>query len=249
MDLKEKLQKVVELMEGTKNDWVASEPDNVDLGIYLHFYRGDVLVAMALCPLNRDTALHAGQIGAMGFNADVMSITFESYHSNLETSPITGKSWKPHEMQFVFENHPKKGWVNECLTTTIHERGGGFGLSSHAYRIADHQVEWLEVKMEMVSGDEAVRGGGVMYEYLQQAMAAPSMEEVISESEDPVTALMGTLLPDDEVRLTHEDLGTYQALKDKKLVISVIFFVAPGSTREKMLNSRLEAGAVVPYQE
>lgn len=249
MGLQEKLQKVHDLMEGTKQDWVSSKPENVDLGIYLHFWRSDVLVAMALCPLDRDAALHASQIGAMGLNADAMSITFESYHSNLPNSPITGKPWKPHEMQFVQEMHPKKGWVDECLTTTIHERGGGFGMSSHAYRIENHQVEWLDSQFDVVKDYEIGQGSGVMFEALQHAMAAQTMEQVLAESKDPITAMMGKLVVDEEVRLTHSELGTMRALEEKELILSMTFFVEPGSVREEMLNDRLEPGMVMLNKE
>ena len=136
---------ITQLMKETKESWVASEPDNTDLAIYLHFWRGDEMVAMVQTPLDRDTGLEAGMVGATGFAATTMSLTFESYNSTLPESPLTGKRWEPHEMQYTFEAVPQnriEHWVKECLTTTAHERGGEFGLTSLPYIIEGTKVLW-----------------------------------------------------------------------------------------------------------
>ena len=62
-----------------------------------------------------------------------MSLTFESFNSTLAENPITGKRWEPQEMQYVFEAVPEnrtEHWVRECITTSAHERGGEFALTS-----------------------------------------------------------------------------------------------------------------------
>ncbi len=98
MSLQEKTNQITEVMKRTKEDWVATKPDNTDIAIYLHFWRGDDLVITLQCEVDRDKAMMAGDIGAMGFGADTMAITFESFHSSIGESPLTGQRWRPHEM-------------------------------------------------------------------------------------------------------------------------------------------------------
>jgi hypothetical protein len=241
VSLTEKADAIDKVMRKTKEDWVATGPEITDLAIYLHFYRSDDMVAMVQTQLDRDTALQAGRLGAMGFAADAMSITFESYHSNLQYSPLTGEEWRHQEMQFVYETHPEaieKGWVTECLTTTVHERGGGFVLLSASYQIKDGKVEWGEVAAHR-QDDGA--GEGTMFDYLRDAINAPSMDEVIAEQAktNPIADLMNNLVSDPEARRFHIDLATLRALEEKKLTTAVILYAEPGSNRAQWLQERL----------
>ena len=244
MGLKEKMDQVSEVMRRTKEEWVETGTENTDLAIYLHFFRGDSLVAAVQCPLDRDKGLLAGRMGAMGFNADTMSITFESYHSSLRESPITGNRWMPREMQFVFENYPEaaeQNWVNECLTITMHERGGEFALYSTPYRIKDGKVEWQEGgQYELRSGEEGSSGGGVMFDYLQDSMTGPTILTKLDEQSEvePVVALMSSLITDEEARLYHADVATFQAMGERELATAVVLSAEPGSNREKWLTER-----------
>jgi hypothetical protein len=232
-------------MKRTKEDWVATKPDNTDIAIYLHFWRGDDLVITLQCEVDRDKAMAAGDIGAMGFGADTMAITFESFHSNEGKSPLTGKQWRPHEMQFVFEAEPRNAvehWVDECITTTAHERGGAFILNSDGYRISGDKVEWTEQQMHISSETEEGQAAGVMFEYLQHAMASPTIEQKIAEDakSNPLTAVMGQMLVDDpERRLFHTDMATLTALNERGLIQTAVVGAEPGSVREELLTERL----------
>jgi hypothetical protein len=239
VDLKEKTDHVVEVMRRTKEDWVATKPENPDLAIYLHFYRGDDLIATVICPLDRDTALKAGMIGARGFCADTMTATFEGYHSNLPESPITGKPWKHMEMQYLAQTSQEaieKHWVNECLTTSSHERGGGFAVSSQSFIIRDDKVEWLDKDLELVSKDG--RGEGVMFDYLQRSMSEPTVMETIKNDGSKVSKLMLALISDPEAQLFHSDIATISALKEKQLATAVVLSARSGSEREQWLTER-----------
>src|SRR5881392_4158957 len=115
MSLEEKLTEIAEVMRGTKESWVATGPENTDLSMFLHFWRGDELVAAAQTPLDRDTGLKAGMLGARGFSATTMAITFESYQAVEPHSPMTGLDWRPGEMQYVFKTQPDQTSVLECM--------------------------------------------------------------------------------------------------------------------------------------
>ena len=244
MDLSEKTQIVTDLMKSTKESWVERDPENPDLAIYLHLFRGDELVCTVQCPLNRDTALKAAHLAAAGFNASTITLTFESYHTELKESPITGKRWMPREMQFVAETHPEaweNGWVAECLTTSAHERGGGYELFSQAYRIKDGKVEWGDTKSVKHSNEQGDHEGGLMFDHLQQAMATPTVEEQLEEQakENPLAAMVAGLIEDPERRQFHIDMATAKALEDNDLAVGVMVLADDGSERAQWLAERL----------
>jgi hypothetical protein len=245
VSLKEKTDHVVEVMRRTKDDWVATRPENTDLAIYLHFYRGDDLVATVVCPLDRDTALQAGMIGAKGFCADTMTATFEGYHSHLPESPVTGKPWKHMEMQYLAQTSQEaieKHWVNECLTTSAHQRGGGFAMYSQSFIVRGDKVEWLETDFDLVTNDET-KGEGIMFDYLQQSMAAPTVMEQIKADGSPASKLMLSLISDPETQLFHSDIATISALKDKQLATAVVLAAPSGSAREQWITERFGPSA------
>jgi hypothetical protein len=245
LDLREKTRQIVEVMKKTKEDWVASKPENTDIAIYLHFWRGDDLVVTLQCDVDRDKAIQAGDLGAMGFGADTMAITFESFHSNTGQSPLTGEPWRPHEMQYVFEAEPRNAvehWVDECITTTAHERGGGYILASNGYRIVGTEVIWTEEQMHLSSEDEDGSASGAMFDYLQHAMERPTIEKAIEEEEgkNPLTRFMADSLKDDpERRLFHIDMAALTSLNERGLIRSAMIGAEPGSLREKLLTERL----------
>lgn len=178
-----------------------------------------------------------------------MSLTFESFNSTLGESPITGNPWEPHEMQYVFEAVPEnrtEHWVKECVTTTAHERGGEFALTSMPYVIEDGQVVWSESRIEISSQAEGEGGGGVMFDWMQHAMAQPTIEEVMSSKaeNDQITAVISEMVTDPEMRLFHTDMATYRAMEEQHLVSAIMFAANPGSLRAEMIEERLGSQAI-----
>jgi hypothetical protein len=242
------MNRISDLMKETKESWVASKPENNDLAIYLHFWRGDDLVVMVQCPLDPDHALVTGQVGAQGFTATTMSMTMESYHSTSKISPITGEPWQNLEKQYVFETDPHGDHgVSECLLTSAHERGGEFAVSLSPYRIENHQVIWGEEDRVFSGNPEAEDAAGSMFDYLQHAMSQPTIDEVMAEkaADDPRVKFMSTLVMDPERRQFHTDMAILTSLEERKLVSAVMFTAEPGSLREELLRERLGDQAVV----
>lgn len=246
MDLQEKLTETVTLMKEIKTAWVDTKPENTDLAMYLHFWRGDQIVAALQTKLDRDIGLQAGQAGAMGFNADVMSISFESYFSKLKVSPVTGQPWLHRELQYVHETTPdahEKGWVDSCISVAIHERGGEYGFVSQPYVLKDGGVIFPDDLQQASPKNEDAEAGGAMFDYLQSAMAAPTindrMKEAINGGNDPIGQLMAGLVDDPEARLFHTDMATYKALEERDLITGIMFGATPGSNRAEWLKERL----------
>lgn len=243
MDLQERLKQTVELVKEIKTAWVDSKPENTDLAIYLHFWRGDEIVAAVQTALDRDVGLQAGALGAMGFGADVMSIAFESYYSTLVNSPITGEPWLHRELQFVYETHPEahaEGWVDSCISIAVHERGGEYAFLSVPYVIEDDQVVWTDGEQQVSSAHSEEQARGPMFEYLQQVMSSPTIADRMAEgSDDQIAKMMAGLIDDDEARLFHTDMATLKALEDRGLITGIMFGAEKGSNRAQWLQERL----------
>jgi hypothetical protein len=249
MDLKERTQEIVDGVKRLKSEWVDSDPENTDLAIYLHFYRGDEMVALVQCPVDRDNALVAARIGAVGFCADTMSVAFESFHSTLVTSPVSGKPWKPREMQYVFETDPmasEKGWVHSCITISSHERGGAWTITTLPYRLKrkppkkKKELVWLDDEELMMDSGESGEGGGVMHEGMQHAMSMPTTLEQLAEVAKKSTKAKNILKTlSEEQRLLQSDLAAHRALLEQKVASSVILYAAPDTERAKWLKERL----------
>lgn len=249
--LQEKLTEITQRMKVMKESWVAEIEDggNTDLAIYVHFWRGEELIAAAQCPLDRDTALNAAHIGAMGFSADTVSITFESWHSTHKQSPITGENWRPREMQFVGETNPEavaKRWVNECLTTSIHDREGNYGISSEPFQIegegGDRKVVWLEAdaQMRISSENENERGDGFMFNVLQKIMSEKKMTELMAEQvqQNPLFEVLDAVISDPELRYYHTDSATVQAMAEREVALAVVLNAEKGSERYRLIKER-----------
>jgi hypothetical protein len=237
---------ITELMKATKEGWVASEPENPDLAIYLHFWRGDDLAVMVQCPLDPDIGMQAGLIGASGFSATTMSITFESYYSALKKSPLTGEPWLAREKQYVCEAVPEnrtEHWVTECLTTSAHERDGEFALSFLPYAMENHQMIWSDNTLSISSAEVDITGSGEMFGYLQEVMSKPTVEELMTmEGEsNKLYALVNTFIEDPEERLFQLDMATFRALEERQLMTTAMFAAEKGSRRAEWIKESFGA--------
>jgi hypothetical protein len=238
MDLRELLDANDEEMRHLKEEWVASKPENVELSIYIHFWRGDLQVASVQTPLDGDVAVRVAFTSAAGFNAEVMALTFESWVTELKESPLTGKAWRPGEMNFIARTDPQaaeKGWVSEQMATSIHDRAGNFLLSKQRFTVKDGTVIWGERTVTDMSVEEKDHP-------LQEAMTQQTMLERIIEmaDEDVVTGVALNAITDTETRLFHCDMATLFALEEKGLATAVMLFAEEGTPRQQMIAERAD---------
>ena len=232
MTTEEILETICKVMRQTKTKWLATNPVNPDLAIYLHFFRDGELVATAQTPLNRDTALQAMALGGQGMGATVISFTCESYETASDISPYTGQPWAARERQFIFETKPDQTEVTECLTTTVVDATGKALCTVQPFRINSGELEWLE---EMSAGN----AGGLIAETLTQILQSPKLADLVNEK------LGGDLLVQIQAELGaerslfHQDMAVWRALLGKELISSMIIEAKPGTLRYDMLQERL----------
>ena len=94
---------------------MATKPENTDLAIYLHFWRGDESGRSWSAPLDRDTGLRLVRWEQRGSTRRPCPITFESYHSKLEGVSDHREALEAHGDAVLFETTPEnqeKHWVD-----------------------------------------------------------------------------------------------------------------------------------------
>src|SRR5262245_19731954 len=130
-----------------KESWVREvkgAEGMTDLPWTVHFRRGAEPIAMVYFNGNRDTMFGIARMGTIGFEADVLGVMNESYHSTSDTNPLTGDPWAPGEMQVLAEQHDglANGWVREALTLLACNRAGDVKTMWLPYAIKGRAVEW-----------------------------------------------------------------------------------------------------------
>jgi hypothetical protein len=152
-----------------------------DIHPYVGIYRADEQVAVVtLQHHQRDEILTTARVCAVGFDADVLGITFETYiadHKNTDgINPVTGRRWGPNEMQDVAINHGgvEKGWVSEALTISVANRAGDIGMISLPFRYSGKYLVFGESTGDLISTDRENAVSGLMPDALRQAMLRPS---------------------------------------------------------------------------
>lgn len=240
--LVERVTEISDLMKTVKTDWVAEQHENTDILIFVHLFRGDTMVAALQCPLDRDVALNACHLAAVGMAPDLLVVTFESWHSNREKSPITGEDWVPGEMAYVGQTYPeakKEHWVNECLTTHGFDRFSEYALISTPYLIEGTEVTFEEAEV-YDSHDADFKGAGYMHDVLAQVMQMPTVFDQIAEDEGPQATVIGILsdLMSETARWFHLDCAALKAMADKKLIVSAVLIAQDDPERQEMIANR-----------
>ncbi len=165
-----------------------------DIKAMVDVLRGDELIAAVVVGQHeRDEILRVFRGCAIGFDADTLALTHESYASatrlpadldhlteqdeeDIERSrinPLTGQPWGPGEMQEAAIHHGglEKGWVHEVLSISCANRAGDIAVTMLPYRYASRHVVWGE-RLDMPAG---MRAEGTMPEAMVEAMNTPSL--------------------------------------------------------------------------
>jgi hypothetical protein len=66
---------------------------------------------------------------------DKLVVITDSYHAKVPRNPVTGRSWKPGDLDEVVAEHRgrERGWVTDSLIVIEQERFGSFKLLNQPY--------------------------------------------------------------------------------------------------------------------
>ncbi|MGR7027232.1 hypothetical protein [Geodermatophilus sp. URMC 62] len=136
------LEHAVDYARQHKEAWVQETHSAVrgatDMAPLIHGWRGGERVALlAPARVNRDDALHAARLAAVGFGCDIVSYTTESWQTSVECNPTTASPWGPGEMQHAVDEHNalEAGWITETLVTHVINRAGDVLGAFLPYRV------------------------------------------------------------------------------------------------------------------
>lgn len=177
-----------------------------DISTMLVAVRGSESVAAVSCSI--DNPQHAQVViraAATGFSADVLLFTSDTFHTTLETSPISGKPWQRNEMNAVAEFYEgrEKGWVSDAIMVVAVNRAGDVSASTLTYKMAGRRLEWTGDDFNSDEGDEL---GGVMARILREAMKEPTLSQSLDSNVREMLAI------DHEMAMIAQDLATCQTL-------------------------------------
>lgn len=159
MRLKDAVENSVGRIKFMKEAKVAEariREDGTDLVPTVEGWRGnDPVVTMMPDAVDRDAALNAARLVAVGYGCDLIVLTTEGWHptkDHVEINPVTGRPWAQGEMQDVVEHHQgmERGIIVEALTITAVNKAGDVIGSVYDYEIVANpltgrlQVKWQE---------------------------------------------------------------------------------------------------------
>lgn len=192
------------MMDDRVADW--HEPDPPVYRPVVEGFRGDEpVVVMIPSKVDRDAALHAARIQAVGFGCDVIAVTTDARRpvgDYIFFNPVTGRrtrredresAWGPGEMQQAALEHGalEKGWLTDTLMTTVVNRAGDMRLVSQDYRtsrrttalgIVSWEITWAEGLPALDTRDSEAEASGIIPEALVDYM-----------NEVPIDVMMGRL--------------------------------------------------------
>lgn len=138
-------------------------------------FRGDVEVAIVM-PNNgaRPEVLRAAHMCIGGFEADILVLAMDTYHTELTVNPRTGAEWKNGEMGEVADLYEgrENGWVSDAMAVLAVNRAGDLASSMLPYRmVGRRRIEWADP----YSAEDLVTFGGIMADALVEYMQEPPM--------------------------------------------------------------------------
>jgi hypothetical protein len=241
-------------------DATTDELFATDIQPVVEGFRGNLpTIVLITADVDRDQALKAAAIAAIGFGCDQIAMTNEGWHPTQEYvnyNPITGKRmtneeigkaghsvWAPGEMQSAVENHGamEKGWIKESLITTVVNRAGDHSGVIQNYTISrkqnpvtglvDCSIEWEEG----FKTEEATSFGGLIVDTLVKIMNEPDVGQFM---------LKAGLRPDQfdltiEEGQAHADCAVIKYLYLNQAFSGAMMLLAETETRRQIIDHSL----------
>lgn len=227
---------------------VKGKRGRTDISTCIQAWRGDQIAAIIWSPPDRDRMLGLAHIAAIGFGADVLAVTMETYQAlgdgqgGKPINPTTGEQWGPGEMQQAAEEHDAvaRGWITEALMTQVLNRAGDTSMVCQPYRITGRVVEWDDFPLP---GEGDPRAEGIVPDALARAMSAESID-VIAHRMFGHAATAG-LSP--ERARAHQDVAVVKVIGEQYPDgdVLVLLTAEPGTVRQQVLRDRLPSSNVV----
>lgn len=184
----------------------------------------------------------------MGFGADLVALSTDTWMTTTLTHPETGKPREPSEINIYAQAHPEKAsdLFKEMLLTMVMNRAGDSAHVVQAYRTYPSPlqkgrtlIEWLDWQPPM---DGDVQMDGYIPDALRSVMEEPTVDVIVAREGYPVGEV-------NQWR-DHADLATVRSAQQKiGDDVRIMLFAEPGSDRQKLFRTRLGPGQIIEPPE
>jgi len=242
--LRDVLDRAVIGARHVKEDLARAETGgNADLSNMLMVYRGDSLVCYVYpeASQNRDALLDCAWAAAIGFEADVLALVFESWRATTPINPRTGQAWGEREMQEFADHYDgvAAGVIQDCVSVAVYNRAGDMLMGMLPYRLGHRKVVW---------GEEAFFSseGGILHERMSRIMSTESATQTMAQS-GVTPAMFGLTF---EEAQAHTDCALAKMLARltpapngfPKAQVALAWL--PGSVREAVIRSSIPSSSL-----
>lgn len=208
-------------------------------------YRGDNRIALIQGPaIDRDQMLRIVEMAVRGYEADVVSMAFESWACSklgmAELEKLGGIS-----LQEAVRLHGAlgKGWVSDCLMVTAANRAGDIVARTYPYEVKGRRLHWRE---EFLPPHPPEDIGGYVPDVIRQIMLAqPGM------SAQEMQRGMEMFSSDEEQMWASRDCAVTKLMLDPPAQwqrqgfpegVTIALGVAPGTKREQIIRRSMPHG-------
>jgi hypothetical protein len=199
-------------------------------------YRGAEQVAVVITATEGSRSLvSAARLAITGFGADVLVLTFDTFHSTLPENPRTGKEWERGEMQELAEKHHglERGWVTDAIHVMAVNRADDMVAWTLPYKkVSRHRLEWLDDTTFPHADSAVVKAQGFIPDALREAMSEPPLM-LTMEQAGAGGAAFGL---EPERAWAHSDLAVAQVLT-RKAGCTVALQSMEGTVRAEVLKA------------
>ena len=199
-----------------------------ELMVYVSLWREEPV--LTLVSTNRDDALHAAYVAAVGADAERIGITFEGWRAREMTNPDTGKDWGPGEMSEYNEKHPENDVIYSGILTYVLARDGESVVKSAEIITGEHGSV---AKPDEI--DEVLEFRGYIPENLKAAMDQGTLSDMMP----PGVAAKAEEALGHTRRYYHQDRAIIRELFDRNKIVAVMIFAVAGSEREALINEQV----------
>lgn len=223
--------------------------ENINTTIICH--RGETPVAVIeMDGMDRDAMLMTAELATVGYEADMLTMAFETFMATTPINPRTGKVWEPGDMQEsarMYEGR-ENGWIRDALMVYVANRAGDQLARTMPYRLHDRRVEWIDSEAMGNDGDDGAQFGGYVPRMLAAIMNRPSFVAGVAKLGVEYTDLAQGMSI--EAATAIQDCSTTKVLMDPPLVAqmrgmpegtSVALYSKPGTERDAVIRRSMPA--------
>lgn len=176
-DLKQQHDEHVETVKGVKERYAKRRGDDEPMPTEIRVFRDGREIAVIATFNSPDFFMKVFHVARVGFSAQRMSLSMESWSSKLKENPLSGEEWEQGEMAYVAEYYPEareNGWVTDALNVFTFDENGDYESSLIHFSMEGPLITWGE---EMKHTEDDFHVGGRVVQSCTTSMKSPGLSQ------------------------------------------------------------------------